>query len=294
MNFKQIKALSPEAVVASIVTSVAIALFFAAIQGYLSLDRAKLRFDLLSKVSTYQSQTLATSLHSAHKKLASFKEETTSLHQDLELFRDKIAQLDTALDVKGSLFTDKKNWSIRRAIGGAEVRCKGDECDAPELMSIDFSHLGDSLVKQLAGRVELLGGLPLSLPVRGSVSSVFGMRRSPFTGNWKHHQGLDFKVPYRTRLHATGNGTVLKVDRNSTYGLYVDIRHSDTIVSRYAHLARALVFEGQKVERNGAIALSGSSGRSTGPHLHYEVRVNGKAVDPVPYFMLGMRLRELS
>ena len=96
MIFKHNKAISPLVVVASVVTTIAVALFIAVIQGWLSLDRSKLRFDLLSKVSAHQSQVLVSSLNSAHTKLALFKKEATGLHQDLDLFRDKIAQLDTA------------------------------------------------------------------------------------------------------------------------------------------------------------------------------------------------------
>jgi murein DD-endopeptidase MepM/ murein hydrolase activator NlpD len=91
---------------------------------------------------------------------------------------------------------------------------------------------------------------------------------------------------------ATGAGKVVKVARDRTYGNMVDIEHAPGLVTRYAHLSKVYVFTGQRVERGAVIALSGNTGRSTGPHLHYEVRHNEQALNPAPFVQLAGRLAE--
>ena len=123
--------------------------------------------------------------------------------------------------------------------------------------------------------------LPLASPIkRGYVSSHYGRRKDPFNGRWAMHRGIDFVARYKSGVHATAPGKVIRVGRQGKYGRTVDIKHSFGLVTRYAHLYRYKVKVGQKVSRGQVIGLLGNSGRSTGPHVHYEIRRHKKFMNP--------------
>jgi murein DD-endopeptidase MepM/ murein hydrolase activator NlpD len=125
---------------------------------------------------------------------------------------------------------------------------------------------------------------PLVLPVEGRISSRFTRaRRHPILGIWRPHLGLDIAAPKGTRVIAPAAGRVRYVGRQFGSGLVVEIDHGSGIVTRYLHLRSAIAQEGQQVAAGTTIATVGSSGLSTAPHLHYEVRVDGRAVDPTKY-----------
>ena len=118
-------------------------------------------------------------------------------------------------------------------------------------------------------------------PVDGArVSSGFGMRRHPILGYNKMHKGVDFAAPTGTPIYAAGDGVVERSGRWGAYGKYVRLRHNSTLKTAYAHLHRINVRAGERVKQGQVIGTVGSTGRSTGPHLHYEVIVNGKQVNP--------------
>jgi len=118
-------------------------------------------------------------------------------------------------------------------------------------------------------------------PVR--LSSGFGVRKDPFTGRRQHHAGVDLAVPVGTRVHPMGSGRVVFSGSKGGYGNVVIVRHDNGVETAYGHNKTNLVRIGQRVTRHTPLALSGSTGRSTGPHLHFEVRVAGRAVDPMPF-----------
>ena len=113
------------------------------------------------------------------------------------------------------------------------------------------------------------------------VSSFFGTRKDPITGKKKRHHGVDFATPVDTPVKAVADGTVTQSERRGTLGELVVIRHRGGWESRYAHLKTRRVKQGQKVQAGQLVAKSGNSGRSTGPHLHLELRKSGKPVDPL-------------
>lgn len=117
----------------------------------------------------------------------------------------------------------------------------------------------------------------------GRTSSSFGSRSAPTKGASTNHKGIDWAVPIGTAVVASNAGVVTKAGWGSGYGYVVYIRHADGRETRYAHLSKVLVKAGQTVSQGQRIALSGNSGRSTGPHLHFEIRINGVAVNPVKY-----------
>jgi murein DD-endopeptidase MepM/ murein hydrolase activator NlpD len=124
---------------------------------------------------------------------------------------------------------------------------------------------------------------PQGWPADGRITSGFGMRIHPITGERKLHTGDDISVSRGTPLHATADGIVSFADRNAGNGNIVVIEHGYGYSTVYAHDSKILVHAGEKVKRGEVVALSGSTGTSTGPHVHYEVWKNGKSVDPEPY-----------
>ncbi len=126
--------------------------------------------------------------------------------------------------------------------------------------------------------------IPSRVPLKGvKLTSGFGMRTHPITGRRRGHKGIDLAAPTGTPIYATADGLVSRASWFSTYGLYVSIEHGGELQTRYAHMSRLNVALGQRVKKGEIIGFVGSTGRSTGPHLHYEVRVRGDAVNPVPY-----------
>lgn len=114
-------------------------------------------------------------------------------------------------------------------------------------------------------------------------SSNFGVRSDPFRGTAAMHAGVDIPGPVGTPIYATADGVVSHAERLGGYGNMVEINHGKGIATRYGHLSKILVGDNTRVKRGQLIALMGSTGRSTGPHLHYEVRIDGHAVNPVPF-----------
>ena len=121
-------------------------------------------------------------------------------------------------------------------------------------------------------------------PVAGPISSYYGYRTSPGGIGSTFHEGVDIAGDYGTPISATAAGTVTQAGWVGGYGYLVEVKHADGIVTRYGHNSAVLGYEGQHVDQGSMIALMGSTGNSTGPHCHYEVRIHGEAVDPM-YFL---------
>jgi murein DD-endopeptidase MepM/ murein hydrolase activator NlpD len=141
------------------------------------------------------------------------------------------------------------------------------------------------LWEMLSMQQSLIRATPSIRPSRGYVTSEFGYRPSPVSGQLKLHQGLDFRAPPGAPVYATADGVVSFAGFDSEYGKLVSVDHGYGVVTRYAHNSELFVVVGQKVKRGDVISAVGSTGRSTGPHCHYEVRVNGVPVDPSNYIL---------
>lgn len=129
--------------------------------------------------------------------------------------------------------------------------------------------------------------IPSLKPVENAnFTSGFGVRSDPFRGRSAMHAGIDLAGPTGTPIYATADGVVSRSEYAGAYGNLVELNHGQGIQTRYAHLSRLIAKQGQRVSRGDLIGLMGSTGRSTGPHLHYEVRIDGRAVNPIP-FMQG-------
>ena len=128
--------------------------------------------------------------------------------------------------------------------------------------------------------------VPSRMPVEAvRMSSGYGMRDHPILRKRRAHNGVDLAAPSGTPVYATADGLVGKAQYWGSYGNYVQIEHGGELQSRYAHLSDYVVAAGERVQKGELIGYVGSTGRSTGPHLHYEVRIAGEAVDPRPYML---------
>lgn len=125
--------------------------------------------------------------------------------------------------------------------------------------------------------------IPSIAPASGRYTSGFGYRRDPFTGRWSHHNGLDIASSFRSPVVATANGTVTYAGYNGGHGNFVRVNHGNGYVTSYSHLSQIKVKVGDKVERGDLVGTMGSTGRSTGVHVHYEITKNGSLVNPRSY-----------
>jgi murein DD-endopeptidase MepM/ murein hydrolase activator NlpD len=163
-------------------------------------------------------------------------------------------------------------------IGGPETVVALDK--AADHLEREVRHIND----RLHSNILRLASIPRGLPVNGYVTDGFGMRRNPFNGEGREvHEGLDIAVDFGTPVTATADGLVIYAAPHAGYGNLVIVYHSNGITSRYGHLSRISVEAGQRVKRGDQIGNVGSTGRSTGPHVHYEIRENDQAVDPLRY-----------
>jgi murein DD-endopeptidase MepM/ murein hydrolase activator NlpD len=129
----------------------------------------------------------------------------------------------------------------------------------------------------------VLAALPSRWPVRGQVNSGYGSRVSPWSAQSEFHSGLDIGAPVGTPVRAPAPGTVVFAGVHAEYGQTLIVDHGNETKSIYGHLSKVYVAVNQKVERGEAIALTGNTGRSSGPHLHYEIQVKGQSVNPTSY-----------
>lgn len=147
-----------------------------------------------------------------------------------------------------------------------------------------FAEISDTLARH----ADRLASTPSIMPTAGWLSSNFSRaRRHPILHIARPHEGIDVTAPMGAPIVAPASGRVIDVGREAGYGLIVEIDHGNGIVTKYAHTSRVLVRKGQRVTRGEVIAAVGNSGLSTGPHLHYEIHVKGRAVDPLTYVMPG-------
>lgn len=186
------------------------------------------------------------------------------------------------------IFADLKvplSSKIKQSIGGPYQAAR---------IGIDFSDLSEELRGSLDNLDKLrtrTNTLPVSNPLAGSkISSRYGNRVDPFKKKSAFHSGMDFKAPSGKRIKTAGAGKVIKAGRNGGYGLMVEIDHGNGITTRYAHMRKIMVTVGQRIGRGKVIGQVGSTGRSTGPHLHFEVRRSGQSTNPMKFFNAGKKL----
>ncbi len=197
-------------------------------------------------------------------------------------------RLVSAIDVDIDKETFKKDPGMGRASDGEEGRT---QTSIDLLMGIE--RLSDQLAsqdKQLTTLEKVLierdvkkEVVPSGMPVKGYISSGYGGRVHPISGKYKGHKGVDIPGKTGTKIKAVAGGVVVASGRVSGYGNLVEVKHADGFSTLYAHNKKNIVKKGDIIEKGESVALLGSTGRSTGPHVHFEVRKHGKPVNPMRY-----------
>ncbi len=229
--------------------------------------------------------------------LVSFNSKFNAMAQEL----DRLQEFNTKIKVMVDLDQTNTGHSVS-SVGGPIPKATKDEF-LPLYRTERLARRMHTFIDQLATdakleelrqqeiisfidqKKEILARTPSIWPTTGWITSRFGYRRSPFTGQRELHKGLDISAPKGTPIYATAKGIVVNVGRNNGYGKNIVVDHGSGVVTRYAHLSKYAVKKGAKIQRGQLIAYVGNTGRSTGPHLHYEVRLNGVPVNPMRYIL---------
>ncbi|PSJ63999.1 peptidoglycan DD-metalloendopeptidase family protein [Pseudaminobacter soli (ex Li et al. 2025)] len=235
-------------------------------------------------------QESETAADHADKLFASIKQSLKTIESD------QIARIDSLTE---NAYQTADTISEALEASGVKVDSDYGKSDVGgPLIALDNPHMFDAKVQELDESLDRLDKmketarrLPIANPAPGRpVSSTFGVRTDPILGMPALHSGMDFRAPSGSTARATAPGTVVKAGWNGGYGRMVEIDHGFGFSTRYAHLSRIDVKEGQKVSLGDVVGEVGTTGRSTGPHLHYEVRQNGEAVNPLRFLKLGKEI----
>jgi len=228
--------------------------------------------------------------HSAPRDVNEVALRVASLRDTLEVIRKREAQIRllAGLPATDSGAVNGSAVSELAAAGDSAARPESIQADVEtliqraDLLSARFAAVTDSLELN----AKRLSSVPSIMPTAGWLTSQFSRnRKHPILHITRPHEGIDVVAPMGAPIVAPASGVVTKVARESGYGNVVEIDHGNGIVTRYAHCSRIDVRQGQRVTRGQAIAAVGKTGLSTGPHLHYEIHVNGKVVDPLTYVL---------
>jgi murein DD-endopeptidase MepM/ murein hydrolase activator NlpD len=274
--------------------------------------------DQISQLNSEQA-SLADELKSARETAQASGDERARAIAERDEMNDQVARLSERLELFAATQTesiDRLGESADRGIvalertlelAGLDIplmleRVLGERAEILEgvggpLVTVDNepgSETGEKLavveqrLLKLQGLQNLMQHLPFALPLNEfRVTSSFGRRRDPFTGQLAMHPGLDFASRNKNPVHATAPGKVAFVGWKGGYGKVVEVDHGFGIRTRFAHLSRIYVKRGQKLEFREKVGLVGSTGRSTAPHLHYEVMVDGQSLDPANFMRAG-------
>ena len=233
---------------------------------------------ILSFASTYtyykdsESKTKSVKkLSSTIDRLSSNLSENIATEADLRVRMHDIEQ--KLLEMQDML--DKKGIKKDLAVGGEFI-----PADKLSILYVDFMK---SDVDEL---FETMKNLPLGIPLEGKINSAFGYRKDPFRSRFGFHSGIDIDANHGDSIVATADGVVKKAGWQSSYGKVVILSHKDGFETLYGHLSKITVEEGEEVKVGDVIGKAGSTGRSTGTHLHYEVMKDGKRVNPATFLSL--------
>lgn len=223
--------------------------------------------------------------------------ERSSLEQSLkEVERIQLSQLETlTAGVYITAQTIEEALELAGIVEKDALNVGGPFIEVPDHANFDIRMQElDEALGRLDELREIVQRVPIINPLPGAkITSRFGSRKDPILKRMAYHSGLDFRAKRGDLIRATGAGKVIKAGWYGGYGRMVEIDHGSGITTRYAHLQEIMVKVGDEVPTAGAIAKAGNSGRSTGPHLHYEIRRNGQALNPLKFITAGRQIAQL-
>ena len=251
-------------------------------------DRALAEIGALNQRVHQQDAQLGDLKQDAHRQLDALAAKLGQLQAQatrLNALGERLAQV-------GKLNNGEFDFDQPPPVGGVEVS-SGSSYALPQTLDASIDQLAsqfDTQQAQLSAMQSLLMNAkidsslkPTGMPADGYISSYFGVRADPFDGRSARHTGLDIAVPLGSPVHTVAEGMVTYAGVRSGYGNVVEIDHGNGYMTRYAHNSELLVHPGQRVHISDVIAKAGSTGRSTGPHVHFEVWYNGRVVNPLAY-----------
>jgi murein DD-endopeptidase MepM/ murein hydrolase activator NlpD len=255
------------------------------------------------KSETKDVHSLRSALQTQEEQVVQQQNQIVAFAQKIDTLKTQLAELhsfEQKIRIIANLETSKYGSSMF-GVGGSDP----EDLDPATMMEQDYQEMVrdmhteinvidqasqnqhnsfSSIFSQLEGKRNLLAATPSIRPVKGWVSSRFGYRTSPFTSRREFHRGLDIATHAGSPIISPADGVVTYSGKKGLMGNMVTIEHGFGLVTRYGHAQKILKKKGERVKRGETIALVGNTGRSTGPHLHYEVRLNGVAVNPTKYF----------
>ena len=249
------------------------------------------RWSALQEIQTLQTRTATLEIENT-----SYRAATEQLTMQIQLLQTAVDELGvrSQIDPAAAKAMDKLPKALKeRAIGGNTLASLGsatftNALTAPQQTFVLLRDLLNGLENHLVGvkhdveqRQELAAATPTIWPTHGWLSAGYGTRADPFSGEPEFHSGLDISADKGRPVYATADATVEFAGRSGNYGNLLVLRHGFGIETKYGHLSRFAAKPGQKVTRGQIIGYVGSTGRATGPHLHYEVTVNGRLLNPL-------------
>ena len=218
---------------------------------------------------------------------------------DLQVANLKLSNMEQAAafrDEKETLISNavselnERSELIEKIVGSIGIKLPEKEKDEGNKGGIFIAQPDaerDELIYKADKYLKAISYLPFGKPVNGKITSRFGKRRDPVNGKSAFHTGVDFKAPKGDKIYATADGLVKKAFRNGGYGNYVLLDHGNGYTTSFSHMQAYLVKKGERVKRGQIIGLVGNTGRSTGPHLHYEVALNKKPLNPYNFMKIA-------
>ncbi|MBN1957982.1 MAG: M23 family metallopeptidase [Desulfuromonadales bacterium] len=204
--------------------------------------------------------------------------------ENVQFELNSLAETDARVRQLASLDSEPQGLPV--AIGGLPEEAEGSIDEIQRQINqlqveIELRRQSQEDVRNLLNdQVSISRATPEGWPTKGWITSYFGMRKSPFTGRRVMHEGLDIAANTGTPVYATADGIVARVEYSKSYGKTVVVDHGYGYRTIFGHNSKILVKSGQRVKRGDRLALVGNTGQSTGPHLHYELRMNGVPIDP--------------
>lgn len=219
----------------------------------------------------------------------------TELSQTALLLRETLSERDRLKEDKANLLEtsisrlDEKSKVIQEIMDmiGVEVKIDEDASHSGGPFVAPDEEYGEQLIDQTDRFLDVFRQIPVGRPVPGSISSKYGRRTDPLLKKSAFHPGIDFRGHTGDSIRATADAVVKKSSRSKALGNYVILSHGNGFETIFGHMQKSLVKKGDKVTRGQVIGLIGNTGRSTGSHLHYTLRHNGKSVDPMKYLKIA-------
>lgn len=273
-----------------------VTIFFLGITSLFSFSLYTKNRNISSELDELHKQlNISSQLIAKHKEL----NEAQRIKLDLQVANLKLSNLQQAVafrDEKETLISDaitelnERSELIERIVGSIGIKL-------PEKSKANGGKGGvyiaepetdrDELVYKTDKYLKAISYLPFGKPVNGKITSRFGKRKDPVNGKTAFHTGIDFRAKKGDKIYATADGVVKKAFRNGGYGNYVLIDHGNGYTTSFSHMQTYLVKKGERVKRGALIGLVGNTGRSTGPHLHYEITLDKKPLNPYNFMKVA-------